>query len=147
MDLDYPMDDIDEPELTAPEIDVRVVDWLNRLTDVFGRIANWAVAHGFTVEDTEPVSMYEERMERAGVAAREQPSLTLRHALGERIWIRPKALFTIGANGRIDLFSVKGGIYVLIDIAEPLDRPHWILHKAGAGNGRPFDPELLAEMV
>jgi hypothetical protein len=49
-----------------------------------------------------------------------------------------------GANGRVDIFSPKG-VFVLIDVAEPLNRPAWVLHRVGQGKGRPFTPELLRE--
>ena len=87
-------------------------------------------------------------MERVGEPARVQPTLVLRSGEGAEVSIKPKALWVIGANGRVDVLSRKNGVYVLIDRAEPLEPPQWILRKVGAGgDGRAFDPELLAEMV
>ncbi len=141
------MDDYDLPELTAQEVHERVEDWLRRLDDLFARIRSWAVAHGLAVKDGEPRPMLEERMERVGEPAREQPTLVLRSAEGKEIWIWPIALWVTLSNGRVDVLSQKG-IYVLIDKAEPLQPPQWMLWKVGAGgSGRAFDPEQLAEMV
>jgi hypothetical protein len=141
------MDDYDLPELTAQEVHERVEDWLRRLDDLFARIRSWAIAHGLTVKDGEKRPMLEERMERVGEPAREQPTLVLRSAEGKEIWIWPIALWVTLANGRVDVLSQKG-IYVLIDKAEPLQPPRWMLWKVGAGgSGRAFDPEQLAEMV
>jgi hypothetical protein len=142
------MDDFDLPELTAQEVHERVEDWLQRLDDLFARIRDWAITHGLTVKDGEPRPMLEERMERVGEPAREQPTLVLRSAEGIEVSIKPKALWVIGANGRVDVLSRKSGVYVLIDRAEPLEPPQWIFRKVGAGgDGRAFDPELMAELI
>jgi hypothetical protein len=91
--------------------------------------------------------MLEERMERVGEPAWEQPTLVLRSEEGREIWIWPIALWVMLADARVDVLSQKG-IYVLIDNAEPLQAPQWMLWKVGAGeHGRAFDPGLLAEMV
>jgi hypothetical protein len=142
------MDDYDLAELTAQEVHERIEDWLRRLDDLFARIRSWAAERGLTVRDGEPRRMLEERMERVGEPAREQSTLVLRSAEGSEVSIRPKAPWVIGANGRVDVLSRKSGVYVLIDRAEPMQPPQWILRKVGAGgDGRAFDPELLAEMV
>ncbi len=142
------MDDYDLPELTAQEVHERVEDWLRRLDELFGQIRTWAAAHGLTVKDGESRPMLEERMERVGEPAREQPTLVLRSAEGIEVSVKPKALWVIGANGRVDVLSRKSGVYVLIDRAEPLDPPQWILRKVGAGgDGRAFKPELLEELI
>jgi hypothetical protein len=118
------MDDYDLPELTAKEVHERVEDWLRRIDELFARIRGWAVAHGLTVKDGEKRPMLEERMERVGEPAREQPTLVLRSAEGKEIWIWPIALWVTLANGRVDVLTQKG-IYVLIDKAEPLQPPQW----------------------
>ncbi len=141
------MDDYDLPELSAQEVHERVEDWLRRLDDLFARIRTWAAAHGLAVKDGEPRPMLEERMERVGEPARAMPTLVLRSAEGKEIWIWPIALWVTLSNGRVDVLSQKG-IYVLIDKAEPLQPPQWMLWKVGAGGrGRAFDPGQLAEMV
>jgi hypothetical protein len=141
------MDDYDLPELTAQEVHARVEDWLRRLDDLFARIRSWATTRGLTVKDGEPRPMLEEAMERVGEPARDQPTLVLRSAEGKEIWVWPITPWVLNASGCVDLLSQKG-IYTLIDRAEPLDPPKWVLWKVGAGGtGRPFDPELLAEMV
>jgi hypothetical protein len=85
-------------------------------------------------------------MERFGLPPRDQPSLTLRSPDGAEIWIWPKALWVIGANGRVDLFSRRGA-FVLIDIADSFQPPRWILHYLGKGEPQPFDPRLLADLI
>jgi hypothetical protein len=141
------MDDDDLPELSAQEVHERVEDWLRRLDDLFAGIRNWATAHGPSVKDGEERPMLEERMARVGEPASKQPTLMLRSAEGMQIWIWPIALWVTLANGRVDVLSQKG-IYVLIDKAEPLQPPQWMLWKVAAGGrGRAFDPKLLAEMV
>ena len=77
-------------------------------------------------------------MQRCGITEREQPSLSVRSPQGAEIWIWPKALWVIGANGRVDIFSAKD-VYVLVDVADEFQAPRWILHRVGKMDGRPFD--------
>lgn len=141
-----PIDDVDEPEITAEYVNQRVEDWLQRLGDLFGQIKAWAKASGWSTEGGAAIPMHEELMVRFGVPAREQPSLTIRSPEGAEIWVKPKGLWVIGANGRVDFFSRKGA-FTLVDIADPFEGSRWVLHRIGKGDGRPFDPKQLADMV
>ncbi len=147
MTLQYSFDDEEEPTFPPEYIDRRVDDWLMRLDDLFGQIRIWASANGWTVTDGDPAPMREKIMERAGVKERTQPSLFVRKAAGQEIWIRPKALWVIGANGRIDIYA-GNRVFTLVDIADHFQPPRWVLHRVGGGTkGKPFDPKLLAGMV
>lgn len=146
MNQHHPIDDIDEPELTAEYVSRRVDDWLRRLDGLFEDIKTWAKANGWTVEDGAPIPMHEEPMERLAVRERQQPTLSVRSPEGAEIWIKPKGLWVIGANGRVDMYSRKGA-FALVDVADEFETPRWILHRVGQGAGQPFDPEQVADMV
>ncbi len=147
MSLHYSIDGVDEPEITPDYVNQRVEDWLKRLDDLFAQIKVWASANGWTVADGGASPMRGELMERTGVKQREQPSLYVRNAGGADIWIRPKGLWVIGANGRVDVYA-GNKVYTLVDVADPLQTPQWVLHRVGMGTrGEPFDPKLLAGMV
>lgn len=133
-------------ETTAEEVEKCVDDWLKRLDDLFKKIKDWAVANGWTVENGPPIPMHEEMMERFGVAGRSQPTLSVRSDTGAQIWIQPKGLWVIGANGRVDMYSPKGA-YALVDVGEKFQTPRWILYFIGNEEGKPFDPRQLADMV
>lgn len=146
MSLEDLMDDIGEERLSAEDVQRRVDDWLVRIDELLSGIRTWAHEAGWSVEAGTPVPMDEDPMRRAGLSPRQQPALRLRTAAGAELWIRPKALWVIGANGRVDLFSMKGA-FILIDVAEPYQDASWVLHIIGKQHGRPFHPALLAELV
>jgi hypothetical protein len=141
-----PIDDIDEPEITAEYVNRRVEDWLQRLESLFLKIKSWAATNGWSAEDGEPIPMHEEMMKRFDVSMREQPSLSVRSPGGVEIWIKPKGLWAIGANGRVDIYSRKG-VFTLVDVADRFQSPRWVLHHLGKPSGQTFDPTLLADMV
>jgi hypothetical protein len=140
--------DVDEPENSKESVTVRVKDWLKRLDALFGEIRRWAWANGWKVEDGAPVPMREELMERFAVPESGQPSLSLRSVEGAEIWIKPKGLWVIGANGRVDLYSRKGA-FTLVDVADAFQKPDWVLHRVGNGktDGQAFEPQQLADLV
>lgn len=141
-----PIDDIDEPDFTSEHVTRRVDDWLERLGTLIGQIRTWAQSIGWAAEDGTPIPMDEEFMRRAGLPAREQPTLSVRSPDGAEVWIKPKGLWVIGANGRVDLYSRKGA-FTLVDTADEFQTPRWILHRIGKTDGQPFDPAQLRDMV
>jgi len=80
------------------------------------------------------------------IGKRPQPTLTVLSPEGAKISIKPKGLWVIGANGRVDIYSGKG-VFTLVDVADPFKAPKWVLHRVGQTDGRPFDPKQLAEMI
>lgn len=146
MSQHHPIDDIDEPEITADDVNRRVEDWLGRLDVLFKKVEAWVKDGGWSIEPGAPIPMHEEPMQRFGIAESSQPSLSVRSPAGAEIWLKPKGLWVIGANGRVDIFSPKG-VFTLIDVADPFDEPRWVLHHIGKGDGQPFDPKQLADMT
>jgi hypothetical protein len=134
-------------KITADYVRKCVDDWLQRLNDLFNKVKDWAAANGWAAEDGAPIPMYEEMMERFGVPEHKQPTLSVRSATGQQIWIKPKGLWVIGANGRVDIYSPKGA-YTLVDVGDrPQGGPKWVLHLIGDRKGQLFNPEQLADMV
>lgn len=132
-----------EPEITAEYINRRVEDWLQRLGVLFKDIKDWAAANGWSVQDETPIPMNEELMQRFGVAAQPQPTLSIRAPKGAAIWIKPKGLWVIGANGRVDIYSQKGA-FTLVDTADNFQSPEWVLYRVGERKGQKFDAAQLA---
>lgn len=139
-------DDLEPVAISREEVERRVDDWLARLDDLMAGIRTWAARHDWTIREGQAIPMHEEPMDRVGIAERDQPSLVLRSPSGSEIWIKPKGLWVIGANGRVDLFS-RNGVFTLVDLADQFEPPRWVLHRVGGGNGQRFDPEQLAEMA
>jgi len=144
---EHPLDEESDALDVSPEhVRRRIENWLDRLETLFSDIAAWAAAQGWTALPQEPVPMREDLVERAGLLAPDQPSLLLRSPDGAELWVKPKGLWVIGANGRVDFYTPKGGL-TLVDTADPFEPPRWILHRLGEGRGRPFTPDLIADMV
>jgi hypothetical protein len=141
-----PIGDVTGPEITEEKVVERIDDWLRRLGDLYEQIKTWAAAQGWSAENGSTMPMHEELMRQFGVPAREQRTLVIRDPQGAEIWVRPKGLWVIGANGRVDIYSRKGA-FVLVDIADAFKAPQWVLHRVGKREGQKFSPEQLAEMT
>lgn len=137
---------IEGADVSKERIGRRVEDWLDRLHHLFEQIKAWAASRDWTIEDGRPVPMREEMMAKFGCPERQQPTLYLYAPNGRQVWIKPKALWVIGANGRIDIYG-PDNVFVLIDVAEAFENPRWILHRVGGGQGQDFTPDLLADMI
>lgn len=146
MSQHQPIGDDHGPTMTAEDVSRRVADWLLRLDGLYKEVKAWAAANGWSTKDGTPIPMYEEPMERLGVSECEQPSLSVRSPDGAEIWVKPKGLWVIGVNGRVDLFSRKGA-FTLVDVADEFEAPRWILHRIGKRGGQQFEPDQLADMV
>ncbi len=144
----YPLDDLLDgpPEPTAEEVRAQLADWLRRLDDLYAAIETWATGQGWRIEDGEPAPLEDDRLQRLAIGPIQQPALVLHAPTGQRVSIRPKSLWVIGANGRIDIFA-PGRVYVLIDVAEGMTPPRWLFHRLGRGPVEPFTAEKLAAMI
>ena len=86
-------------------------------------------------------------MREAGVAGLDLPVLELVSGGAVRMIFRPRGLWIIGTNGRIDL--TKGNeLFVLIDNSDLFAPPDWeISPYADRFNPRPFDRQSFAELA
>ncbi|NJO53957.1 MAG: hypothetical protein HC829_03150 [Bacteroidales bacterium] len=103
------LDAIEEsPQTTVTKelVEKRVQDWKIRLHALFQAVRTWALANGWRVDDSGTVGMHEELMQTFDVPATEQPTLRLDGDRGYALF-KPKGLWVIGANGRIDLYTSR----------------------------------------
>jgi len=145
-------DDLDDMEerlqspVTKDIVEARVEDWKNRLRALFRQVTAWASENGWNVDDSGTVGMHEEIMQKFGVPATEQPTLRLDGEQGY-VLFKPKGLWVIGANGRIDLYTSKG-TFIIVDLAETGCPPTWTIFRATQKrDGDQFTPEMLASLV
>ncbi len=101
----------------------RVEDWETRLTGLYRTIGeclpdDWEARRGA------PVHMREKMMREFGVAARQMPTLELHGRTGEVVRLKPRALWIIGNNGRIDV-KRDGRHYLIVDAAGNFEEPDW----------------------
>lgn len=105
----------------------RVADWLKRLADLRQTIEGW-LPDGFSIKDRPSIAMHEEMMRNFAVAPALMPSFDI--MCGDRpiVRVQPKALWTIGANGRVDLVGREGTI-ILVDQSVALSgAPEWVYY-------------------
>lgn len=145
-------DDLDVVEggpetlVTREHVEERVQDWKNRLRDLFREVGDWARENGWKVDDSGEVSMHEELMQKFNLAATRQPTLRLDGERGYALF-KPKGLWVIGANGRIDLYTSKGA-FIIVDLAERGDAPRWTIFRTSSKReGEPFSTGILANLI
>jgi hypothetical protein len=123
------LSDVVAEELSRSYVEQRVVDWANRIEELFEQIEQWLPA-GWRAERRGGVLMDEELMRRHGVPARELPQLHLAASNRVTASVIPTGLWVIGANGRLD-FRTPAGQFAIVDKAETdLNRanpPHWVI--------------------
>ena len=128
-------DEFDGPPIDSAHVQMRVDDWLRRLDQLFDSIRKWALANGWTFTDGK-LRMLEAMMTTCDIPARDQPTLTLKSPAGAVVLVKPKALWVIGANGRVDLYSSQGA-FSRVDVADQFQPAQWTSHRFGKRNGRP----------
>lgn len=138
--------DVSEIEITREDLDPkhvrrRVKDWQQRVKDVMQSIREWAAHRGATVSRQPDVMMNEEVMQRYDVKPVSLPSLSVMKG-GNLIKVVPRGLWTIGANGRIDLITTKG-LYMLVDFSEPFSTPEWKVYGPDRRKGVAFTEDAF----
>ena len=130
------LDDIAIKYHTAEYVEKRIDDWEQRLTNLYLIIRYW-LPDGWAATDGEPVAMYEKIMESAGVEQRNIHTLKIFNQAGDKINFAPKALWVIGANGRVDV-KYNGQRYFICDYADNFEPPDWQV--VNASNWRDVQP-------
>lgn len=139
-------DDLPPPGVTREHVEDRVDEWRQRLHDLFSDIGSWARARGWRVDDSGRVPMHEQLMQQFDMPATDQPILRLDRAQVYALF-KPKALWVIGANGRIDLFTSRGA-FTIVDLAEAGEAPRWTVYGGNKSpNGASFSPALIESLV
>ena len=133
-------------EFTKEYVETRVEEWKNRLNNLFKEVKNWATKNGWQINDSGTVIMDEELMQKYSLSSTTQPTLRLDNEHGYALF-KPKGLWVIGANGRIDLYTSKG-TYIIVDLAKYEDKPKWTIFRAtDKQDGDLFVPELIADIT
>jgi hypothetical protein len=144
-DLDA-TEEIPQSTVTREQVQERVQNWKSRLDAFFDSIRAWAQENGWRVTDGGTVRMHEELMQEFDVPATEQPTLRLDREHSYALF-KPKGLWVIGANGRIDLYTSKG-TFIIVDLAERGDDPRWTIFRASQKrDGDHFDPRMIENLV
>ena len=113
-------------EVTADTIDPehvrqRVANWKRRIEALYTLIEGWLPAVWQSVRSPALMPMLEDMMRSARVPQQQLDELRLFGPDGRITVLTPRALWIIGANGRLDLRS-DGRPYVIVDTAENSSR-------------------------
>jgi hypothetical protein len=147
-----------EADVSPEHVKLRVDDWSKRLNKLFKQITKWAQENDWEVQAGPVIPMTDEPVRHSKLEPFDQPSLKLsRKDNALVIWVRPKGLWIIGANGRVDVTSSKESA-MLTDVAEPFQPPRWRIYLVTSRpknepqggtlktSGTTFKPQLLSEL-
>lgn len=132
--------------LTKNDVEKSIDDWLFRISNLYALIETWLKSVPlYTTKAQSEVTMYEALMDKYQLPPRKLKVLDI--YCGDNIvaTLKPKGLWIIGANGRIDLLSKQGAVQ-LIDKSERFDKSNWIYYTK-LGQGEPLDKEHFLQFL
>lgn len=126
----------------------QIVDWKKRVNNLYKESKNWLKERpDLSVTNGNPTAMYEGLMQSFQIQPTEVDTADILKGKKIVLSFKPKGLWMIGANGRIDIIS-RVGNYILIDTAEQFETPNWHIFLATAKqNGRPFNQAELFNLI
>lgn len=133
--------------IESSHIQNRVDDWKNRIDDLYKNIINWTSQKpNYSCKLGPQTAMFEDLMKSFEIP--HQSVNTLDVLLNNKIILafKPKGLWVIGANGRIDIISAKGSL-TLVDVAEQFQQPQWQIYTADRKNKSVFNQEIFNQVL
>lgn len=127
-------------------VEKRVRDWKKRVSDLYSTIKFWLKDSGYSFKYGSKLSMYEELMSQFQVQPTEIDTADIYKNNKLILTIKPKGLWVVGANGRIDILSAKGN-YLLVDFSEQFKTPKWKLFNGEKKNGVEFTKETFLQIL
>jgi hypothetical protein len=138
--------DLTELDVTAEYVERRVADWINRIEGLYALLETW-LPDQWTSKRVLTVPFHEELMEKFGIPPREIPVLDLARAGIPEVSVKPRGLWIIGANGRLDLRSKKG-TFLIMDRSPAFSTPSWQVAPLGERTHlEPLTKEKFREML
>jgi hypothetical protein len=125
-----------------------ISNWIARLNQLYGEICGWLKEHpGWSSAITEIPQRREEILERAKIAPRSVPVLTLVKDQSTLQFV-PRALWVIGGNGQVDVVD-RERVYILVDCADDkTDARDWqIVIPEDKRIVLPFDKKALSLLL
>ena len=117
------LEEVTSDAIDAEHVKRRVEDWEARLNGLYSMIGGW-LPDGWEARRGASVLMHEKMMQEFGAEATRLPTLELHGRSGQVVRLVPRALWIIGANGRLDLKG-DSGRYIVIDTADNFEEPRW----------------------
>ncbi len=127
-------------------VEKRVKDWKKRVSDLYITIKGWTKQTEYSIKTGGKVTMYEELMAQFNVHPVEIDTADIYKDERIVLTIKPKGLWIIGANGRIDILSTSGS-YMIVDTAEQFKAPKWKLYNGDKKNGVDFTKQSFLQIL
>jgi len=133
--------------IESSHIQKRVDDWKNRVDELYKVVNIWILQKpNYSCKFGQQTAMFEDLMKTFEIP--KQSINTLDVLLNQKIILafKPKGLWIIGANGRIDIISAKGS-FMIVDIAEQFQTPQWQIYTADRKNKSDFNQEIFYQVL
>lgn len=106
-------------------IEDRLSDWRERIGDLYNAMDGWLQNNNqYYFKTSTPITLEEEMMGKFGVNKVQLPTANIFRNNNLVASLKPKGLWVIGANGRVDLIS-KSKLIMLLDLSEQFENPKW----------------------
>lgn len=126
----------------------RIIDWKKRVSNLYKESKSWIKERpDLSMTIGNPTAMYEGLMQSFQIKSTEVDTADILKGKKIMLSFKPKGLWLIGANGRVDIIS-RVGNYILIDIADQFEAPNWQIFRAtNRQKGRPFNQAELFNLI
>ena len=135
-----------ETKLDKRYVQKRISDWKMRVSKLFSLIKEWLKNSEYNLKPGAKLMMYEELMSQFDIPAVEIDTVDIYKQKDFILTIKPKGLWMIGANGRIDILTTKAN-YTLIDTSEQFETPKWKLFNGNKLIGMDFDKQTFLRLL
>jgi len=135
-----------EKEISKQIVEKRVRDWKKRVADLYSTIKLWLKDSEYTLMLGPKLPMFEGLMSQFHIPATEVDTADVYKNKNFMLAIKPRGLWVVGANGRIDILTTKGN-YTLVDFAEQFKTPHWTLFNGDKNNGVEFNKQSFLQLL
>lgn len=126
----------------------RILDWKKRVNNLYKESKNWIKERPeLSITLGNPTPMFEELMQSFQIKPTEVDTADILKEKKIVLSFKPKGLWMIGANGRVDIIS-RVGNFNLIDKADQFEKPNWhIFSPTDRQNGKPFNKAELFKLI
>jgi len=133
-------------KIDKQHVEKRIIDWKKRVSDLYSTIELWLTGSDYYIKRGSKLKMYEKLMSEFNVHPTEVDTADIYQFDKIVLTIKPRGLWVLSANGRIDLISNNGN-YTLVDFAEQFEPPHWKLFNSNKKNGVSFTKQLFFQLL
>jgi hypothetical protein len=125
----------------------RVEDWKRRIDNLYKEINDWLAGQSnYSCKIAHSSIMFEDIMRTFEIPQQNIKSLDISYNGKIILAFKPKGLWTISGNGRIDIISSKGS-FMLVDFAEQFQPPLWHIYTSDKKNKNPFNKTVFFEVL